>query len=177
MKAAAIETIDDEKFLDWDYMVCEMAVIFRMTEDESRRFAESGTAKIIATLPFAAGCSEPERTAVLHLCMYVAEIRGVQKYFAHLPSDDKDVFSRLGCIADFEGGDKDIIEHGMCMLALIMLEGYKRSECFDKTNGIYNPLVSKAWNYSSIKQDLEKKIKKISCPDLDEIFSLVLLWR
>ena len=176
MKKTTIEIANDEKFLDWGYMVSEMTSIFRMTEDEARRFADSGTAKIIATLPFAAGCSEPERTAVLHLCMYVAEIRGVQKYFAHLPSDDGDVFSRLGCIADFEGGEPDIIEHGMCMLALIMLEGYKRSEHFDKANGVYNPLVSGAWDYSSIKKDLEERIKKISCPELDVIFKPVLYW-
>lgn len=165
------------KTLDWNYMVNEISKVFNMNEEETRHFADCGTAKIIAELPFAAGCSEPERTAILHLCIYIAEIRGFQRYFAHLPSDDVDIFTRLGCISDFEGGNPDIIEHGMCMLALIMIEGYKRSEYFDRANGIYNPFVSGSWNYETLKKDVEEKLKKISCPDLDRIYRPVLVWQ
>ena len=160
------------KTLDWNYMVNEISNVFRMSEEETKAFSDCGTARIIAELPFAAGCSEPERTAILHLCIYIAEIRGFQRYFAHLPSDDGDIFTRLGCIADFEGGDQDIIEHGMCMLALIMIEGYKRSECFDRANGVYNPFASGSWNYESLRKNLEEKLNKISCPNLDSIFEI-----
>ncbi len=173
---SAESKIDETRALDWNYIVDEIAQVFRMTDEEKQQFKNSGTAQIIATIPFAAGCMEPERTAVLHLAVYISEIRGFQKYAAHLPSDDKDVFSRLGCIADFEGGNIDVIEHGMCLLALVMIEGYKRSEYFDKENKVYNPFVSGAWDYESVKRDLKLKLDKISCPDLDNLFTPVMEW-
>lgn len=173
---SAESKIDETRALDWNYIVDEIAQVFRMTDEEKQQFKNSGTAQIIATIPFAAGCMEPERTAVLHLAVYISEIRGFQKYAAHLPSDDKDVFSRLGCIADFEGGNIDVIEHGMSLLALIMIEGYKRSEYFDKENKVYNPFVSGAWDYESVKRDLKLKLDKISCPDLDNLFTPVMEW-
>ena len=54
-------------------------------------------------------------------------MQGFQKYCAHNVSDDDDIFNRLAFISTFEGGNKEIIHHGMNILALIMLEGYKKS--------------------------------------------------
>lgn len=91
-------------------------------------FKNCKTARLIATIPFAASCNEPERTATAHLCIYMAEIRGFQKYCAHLPSDDISLFKRLEFILTFEGEDTEIIDYGMNLLGLIMIEGYHKSE-------------------------------------------------
>ncbi len=113
---------------------------------------------MIATIPFAAGCKEPERTAIAHLMIYIGEIKGFQKYYAHLPSDDEDLFQRLAFISTFQGGDQTIIEHGMNLLALIMVEGCHRSEAKDRKTGVYNPFVSGAWNYKLLKSEISQKI-------------------
>jgi len=55
----------------------------------------------------------------------------------------------------------------MTILALIMIEGYKKSKQKDEKAGVYNPLVSATWNYQSIKNSLIWKINKLSVPNLD----------
>ena len=87
----------------------------------------------------------------------MAEIQGFQKYCAHLPSDDRDLFKRLGFILTFDGGNVKIIDYGMNLLGLIMIEGYHKSEKEDQKHGVYNPFVSGAWNYEIMKNILKEK--------------------
>lgn len=135
----------------------------------------SPVAKIIATIPFEAKCIEPERTAIAHLCLYTAEKKGFQKYCSHQRTDDSNIYKRLDFISTFEGGNKEIINHGMNLLALIMLEGYRKSKQKDKKSNTYNPLNSGAWNYQLIKNKLLWEINKISIPNLDWIFTFTPL--
>ena len=162
----------------WDYLVTEISNVFRFTNEEKDVFSNNPTAKLIASIPFVANCIEPERTAIAHLCLYVAELKGFQKYCSHVPSDDSDIFNRLAFISTFEGGNKTIIEHGMNILALIMIENYKRTEKSDKANGIYNPFVAGTWNYKQIKNKLLWDINKIEVPEIDGILHEItkMLW-
>jgi hypothetical protein len=143
---------------EWDYFVSEIKTIYRLTDEEAENFAESSTAKIIAAIPFVAGCYRPEVTAIAHLSLYLNEKKGFQKYYACNPLDDVDLFERLEPISHFRGGDKKIIECGMNTLAYIMIEGYHKSEKFDAENGNYNPFVSGNWNYKSLKNKLTKQV-------------------
>ena len=143
--------------ITWEYFVQEMKKVFRFSRKESKWFRNCKTAKLIATIPFAAECDEPERTAIAHLCIYIAELRGFQKYYSHLPSDDIDLFKRLDFISTFKGGNKDVIEYGMNLLALTMIEGYHKSENEDQKHGVYNSFVSGAWNYERMKGILKEK--------------------
>lgn len=59
----------------------------------------------------------------------------------------------------------------MNVLALIMIEGYRKSMQKDKINNIYNPFVSGKWNYQSIKNKLLWEINKIEVPNIDWIFT------
>ena len=111
-----------------------------------------------------------ETAKVFNLSKKEAEIRGFQKNYAHLPSDDDDIFNRLAFISNFDGGNPAIIEHGMYILAYIMVEGYKRSKEKDLKNEIYNPISNGKWNYKKLKNKLIRKIKEIYCPDLDGYF-------
>ena len=99
-----------------------------------------------------------ETAKVFNLSKKEAEIRGFQKNYAHLPSDDDDIFNRLAFISNFDGGNPAIIEHGMYILAYIMVEGYKRSKEKDLKNGIYNPISNGKWNYRKLKNKLIRKI-------------------
>ncbi len=162
--------IENEIFKEWDYIALETAKVFELDKKKTEQLYNSNTAKIIAKIPFAARCKEPERTAIAHLILYEAEIKGFQKYCAHLPSDDEDIFNRLAFISTFEDGNPAIIEHGMNMLAYIMIEGYNRSKEKDLQNGIYNPIASGKWDYLQLKKKLKEKIDEIDCPDLDRYF-------
>ena len=95
---------NEEKFWDlpqWTYLVKETAKVFRLTDKEICKLENSNTAKIIATIPFEAKCKDPERTAIAHLCLYVAEIQGYQKFCSHQISDDANLFNRLSFISTF----------------------------------------------------------------------------
>lgn len=156
---------------EWSYLVNEVSKTFRLTIEERKILENSPVAKIIATIPFEAKCIEPERTAIAHLCLYTAEKKGFQKYCSHQKTDDSNIYKRLNFISTFEGGNKIIINHGMNILALIMLEGYRKSKQKDKKSNTYNPLNSGAWNYQSIKNKLLWEINKIKNPNLDWIFT------
>lgn len=155
---------------EWDYIVKETITVFRLTPEEAKELYNSTTAKIIATIPFAANCEDAERTATAHIALYLTEKKGFQKYCAHLPSDDFSLFNRLELISHFKGGDLKIIQHGMNMLALIMIEGYKRSCQKDKQNKIYNPFTSNTWNYTKIKNKLLNDLSKTQCQLLDDLY-------
>ena len=142
----------------WDYLVEEMTKVYRFTRKETKWFKNCKTAKLIATIPFAAACDEPERTAIAHLCLYLAEIRGFEKYCSHLKNDDLNIYGRLNFISTFEGGNPEVLKYGMNLLALCMIEGYHKSEVEDRKKGIYNPFVSHAWNYEKIKNELDKQL-------------------
>ncbi len=159
------------KLNEWDYLVTELSNVFRFTKEEKEKFSKNKVAKLIASIPFVANCVEPERTAIAHLCLYVSELKGFQKYCAYTPSDDSDIFNRLAFISTFEGGNKTIIEHGMNILALIMIENYKRTENLDKENGICNPFVQGTWDYKKLKNKLLWKINKDEVPEFDWILT------
>lgn len=143
---------------EWDYFVSEIQKVYRLTDEEITQLSNSTTAKIIAAIPFIAGCYRPEITAIAHLSLYINEIKGFQKYYACNPLDDVDLFERLEPISHFRGGDKKIIESGMNTLAYIMIEGYHKSEKFDAENGNYNPFLSGKWNYRILRNKLRNKV-------------------
>ena len=155
---------------EWDSIVDEISKVFRLNNEEKKNLYFSKTARIIATIPFAANCKQPERNAIAHLCLYLAELKGFQKYCSHSPEDDFDIYNRLAFIATFEGGDESVISYGMNMLAMIMIEGYHKSENKDLSNNIYNPFVSGAWNYKQIKNELSKKLNSFSNSLLDSCY-------
>ena len=66
----------------------------------------------------------------------------------------------------------------MNILALIMIENYKRTENLDKEKGIYNPFVAGTWNYKQIKNKLLWDINKIDVPEIDWILTNIpkMVW-
>lgn len=143
---------------EWDYFVSEIQKIYRLSDEETVKFSNNTTAKIIAAIPFVAGCYRPEVTAIAHLSLYMNELKGFQKYCACTMLDDNDLFERLEPISHFRGGDQKIIQCGMNTLAYIMVEGYHLSAKTDLEEGIYNPFNTGNWNYKSLKKMLTQKV-------------------
>lgn len=136
-------SFDERRWVDLSGRIADA---FRMREAEASAFKASETARLIAAIPFAAGCEEAERTALAHLATYVlAGSPSCRHIFDHKAADDKDALARLAPIADFQGGDAKVIDRGMRLLAVIMVSGYRHDLEKDKKSGEYNPLLAKTW--------------------------------
>ncbi len=140
---------------------------FRFTDEEKEDFLGNEVAQLVAAIPFVAGCEDAKRTALAHLAIYITELRGGAIIFDHCEVDNNSVYTRLRLISSFKGGDEKIIHHGMSILALIMLEGYRDSTQKDRLNGIYNPLNEGAWDYNILLANLKNDIEEHPCIALD----------
>ena len=131
------------------------------------------TTNLLVELPFIANCHTPERTAITNLILYKMSVSECTKrFFYHTEKDDLDVLSRLKPFFAFSDGNKDIIDKGLCLIALQMLSGYQRDIIKDIRKNKYNPLVNKQWQYEKIKSDLIKKIKSVDCSEIDHIMTI-----
>lgn len=86
------------------------------------------------------------------------------------PSDDEYLLRRLELIGNFVGGDEEIIQRGMNLIALCMISDYARDVKEDKVLGKYNPVSAGVLDYEKEKERLIREIESVSCPDMDNIF-------
>jgi hypothetical protein len=143
----------------WAELAAQIADTFRMRAPEAAALKANQTARLIAAIPFAAGCAEPERTALSHLATYLlAGSPSCRRVFDHKAADDRDALARLAPIADFQGGDKEVIDRGMRLLAIIMVSGYRHDLEKDSKSGEYNPLLAKTWEADQTVAALSKGI-------------------
>jgi hypothetical protein len=159
----------------WAEISDRVGEAFRMTAEEKKSFAEGRIARLIAAIPFLAGCEEAERTAVAHLGTYVLSLRETKGYFNARPGDDAGALDRLRLISSFKGGDARIIERGLCLLALNMVSDYKRDIEEDAALGKYNPIAAGAWDYKDTVVDLEYRILSIECEEMEAIAPMVAI--
>jgi hypothetical protein len=153
----------------WETLYASVAETFRFTSQERTAFAHNRTARLIAAIPFAAGCEEPERTALAHVAVYVTELRGGKRIGDHTPADNASPFTRLRLLSSFKGGNPDIIRHGMTQLALVMLAGYERTREEDQRRGVYNPLNDGSWDAEAMRLNLNRDLQACPCAVLDDI--------
>lgn len=155
----------------WVTVMTDVAAAFRMSAEETERFTGHPIARLIAALPFVAGCERPERTAAVHLGTYVLSVRDTRHLFYATESDDRGVFARLEPIAQFDGGDPAVIEKGMALIALNMVVDYRRDRELDSAVGKHNPFASGAWEADSVVAELHRTIEATACPELETIMS------
>lgn len=157
----------------WNRLCGLTAKAFRFDAEETQRLHNNRTPRLIAAIPFLAGCHQAERTALAHLAIYVLSCKpGTRLVFDHQPADDQEVMARLAAIMRFEGGDPAIIERGMKLLAVQMICGYGRDLAKDAVTREYNPLLSGAWNGMKLINSLVMDIMGVSCPGMDMIMTI-----
>lgn len=156
----------------WTEMSDRVAHAFRMTEAEAEAFRAHRIARLIAAIPFLAGCEDAERTAVAHLGSYLLSIRETKGYFCARPADDVSPLERLRLGTSFKGGDPRIIERGLCLLALDMVFDYQRDIEEDARLGKHNPIASGAWDFKDTVANLEYKVISVECPEMDDILPI-----
>jgi hypothetical protein len=144
----------------WESIVAVIAAGFAMDPERRKALTTNPTAKLIAALPFLAGCREPERSAIAHLAVFVVGgAKGsARAIFDHKKSDDYDVLARLAALSNFEGGDPAVISRGMKLLAIVMVSGYRNDVAKDKAAGSYNPVGSGAWKADELVAALRAEI-------------------
>lgn len=162
---------------EWKDIVSIIASSFNMDEGKKARLAAAPTPKLIAALPYLAGCREPKRTALAHLATYlVAASEAGETAFDHNEGDDYDVLARLATIANFEGGDPAVINRGMKRLAAIMIRGYQKDVESDKAAGLYNPLGAGRWDAKAKLEALESSIAATADEEMDAIAGRLAYW-
>ncbi len=155
----------------WESIVSVVSSSFGFSADESKKLSENKTAKLIAAIPFLAGCSQPMRTAVANLAVYhIARAEG-KSVFEHNALDDQDAYARLFSISNFQGGDEKIIKRGMALLALQSLRNHVKDSGTDGAKGKYNPVSEGKWDASAIETQLLTEIQNVESPEMDEILS------
>lgn len=153
----------------WNGIADSVADAFRMQPHEREWLRNKPIARLIAAIPMMAGCEDAERTAVAHLGTYLLSVKSTKPYFNAARSDDKDVFERLRLGMNFVGGDIAVIEKGMSMIALCMVIDYAQDAAEDQMRGKYNPINSGAFDYATIRKNLEDKIEAVECPEMEMI--------
>ena len=156
----------------WNGLVQKVSEINNFDKSMQKGLKEHKVIKLISAIPYIAGCDNPERIALRHLSIYfLAASKTGKEVFNHSKLDDSNIYKRLESISHFDGGDENIIQKGMDLLSLVMVEGYYRDIEKDKRNNKYNPLNSGAWNYLEIKNMLINRIQ-INSHEFNDILEL-----
>ena len=155
----------------WDLIVGMVADAFRFTSEETERFRSREIPKLIAAIPFLAGCKDPLRTAISHIGTYILSVR-LPEVAKTIPSDDECLFRRLDPINHFMGGDNEIAQRGMNLIALCMICDYERDVEEDRKLGKHNPISAGTLDFEEQKSDLIGRIKSVQCDEMDAILPI-----
>lgn len=137
-----------------------IAETFRMDPEERARLQKHPTARLIGCLTWIAGTRKPERDGISNLAVYIMSIRETKAWYAHLPDDDRTVYERLNHIMNFSGGSELLKAKGMALIALQMLNDYRRDQEADLLKGKYNPLNAGTWDLQQLRSQLLQTIRK-----------------
>lgn len=163
----------DFSLTQWHDLTERISFIFDIDKEKLLIMRSNKVMKLVASLPFIAGCRNPHRIALSHLSIYMlASVEGGKDIFQHNFTDNDSLFSRLERISHFDGGDQLIIKRGMNMIAFAMLEDHQNDKSDDATMRKYNPLNSDAWDYKKEAEKLRREIHSVECPKLDEILNI-----
>jgi hypothetical protein len=155
----------------WSQMVDKIADAYRLDKEERQQLRNNKAARLVAGLPFVAGCREPLRTGLSHLSLFVlASTEACRHDFDHKPADNADPLIRLKPISHFIGGDRSVLDEGMARLGLALLGGYRRDQAKDRVSGEYNPLNAGVWDYDTIETMLRTRICITELPQEAELF-------
>jgi hypothetical protein len=168
-----VEPVVESDFTEarWIELVDRVSLLFHVDTDRKEKILQNKAMKLTAAIPFIAGCRNPMRTALSHLTIYVAAAsEGGKDVFGHNFSDNDDIFTRLERISHFDGGDEKLIDRGMNLLALAMLEDHKADADDDRLKGKYNPVNTGAWRYEETVGKLKDRINAVPCRSMDNIY-------
>lgn len=157
----------------WSNVTGRAGAVLNYGIKEKEWLKSSRMARLIAEVPYLAGCGKAETTAYSHLMIYlIAMHESAKDVFLHTPEDDNDLYTRLFPISGFIGGDAAIIQCCLDLIALCMLSNYKKNADEDRKLGKYNPINAKKWNYAAESERLQKRIKETLTPEIAAVYTV-----
>lgn len=159
----------------FDYEALLRAVTqFTNSEERYQDYQSDELLKLVGALPYLAGCSQPDRIALVHMVTFILmSTHGYPKEaFLHSKLDDISLNHRLALLNMFPDGNKKIIQRGMDILALVMIQDHMNDLHEDLQAGKYNPFLARTWDYRSLRTDLISRIKEHDCPEMEAVFPL-----
>ncbi len=158
---------------NWERVSSRVKAVFNFGIEKSDWLENCRMARLIAAVPFLAGCNKAEETSFTNLVIYVLSIdESSKEIYFHKPGDDTDLYSRLAPINNFLGGDQKIIQCCMDLIALNMIAGYKRDMKEDESIGKYNPLNIGNWDYDTMSEKLVQDINAVITSEISSIYTM-----
>jgi hypothetical protein len=155
---------------EWFGIAETVGKAFGLSKERMEHLKGKKTAKLIAGIPFLAGCRNPDRIAASHLAIYLLGI-AAPEISDHRKTDDDTLDARLERISWFDGGDEAVISRGMDLLTLQMLAGYNTDREKDKAKNKYNPLNAGLWDFERDKRELINSIESVKDAEMDQIMT------
>jgi hypothetical protein len=96
----------------------------------------------------------------------------VRDIYFHRPADDEDIYRRFFPISHFVGGNRNVIQCCLDLMALSMVSNYHKNIEKDTAVGKYNPVAEGKWNYQDISEKLKAQINNTITPEISAVFSV-----
>lgn len=166
------DLLEEEMHL-WESIVSRAQRALRLTDEETEAMKKNKLIRMFGLLPKFAECPNPEGTGFMNVVVYMAERNGGRDLFLHHPENDKNILSRLQPFHNImRKGNQEVVEKGLALASLVMLQDYQADKEEDLAKNKYNPLNNGAWDFSSAKEQLMKVINKAQAMRLDAVFAL-----
>ena len=150
---------------NWQNMVNDVGNTFMLKTMDQEKLHDSKVARVIASIPYIAGCENPRQTAINHLGLYLTAHQNP----VFDSGKTESIAQRMFDIKGFKGGRQTVIKKGLKILELLSLEDHNGDRQLDAGLGKNNPLNEGAIDYDTEKLRLMNEINAIECPELDHI--------
>ena len=157
----------------WDKISSRVRAVLNYGIAKTEWLHKSRMARLVASVPFLAECEKAEETSFTNLTVYLLSMdESIRDIYFHKPDDDVDVYRRLFPLNHFMGGNRDVVQCCLDLMALSMVSNYHKDVEEDNSLGKYNPVAEGKWNYQEISEKLITSIKKSITPEISAIFSV-----
>lgn len=170
---SAIGLFTDEM---WEKLSESIAKAFSLDANHLDRIRKNSVMKLVGALPFLAECEEPERIAISHLGTFIlASSPATKAFFWHNQHDSKNLQHRLERISHFEGGNIQVLDWGMNLLAIAMINDHESDTSKDSAEGRNNPIAAGDWDAEALRTELKKQLPDFQDTRLEELGQSVIL--
>lgn len=142
----------------WSALQEDIIVSTRLECSELEILKKSPVARILAAIPYLAGCKNPDQIAVLEVSLYIAAMRN-EKLFSHRANQTIKERIYSGFLQPLQTGDPDVVEFGFTLLELISLNDHYHDLPSDILTGHANPLKERVILYFPVQEVLQKKLE------------------
>ena len=156
----------------WESLVDEVLMGMPQFKDKKQIIQDHRLCRLIGMLPFLASTDNPFRDGFTNLSLFLlSKDSPFGNVYNDQPNEHMDIMRPLIPFCHFSGGDERLLSRGMHLVAMVLLNEYKRNMDRDLDENRYNPLNSGQWNYQAVMETLSLCVDEVPCPLMDDILS------